>query len=283
MKLRNKLLAALCLALIACLAVPSILPASTNIVTAQAEAKAKLNKTKATVCVGEKLRLRVKNADGAVKWSSGRKAVATVNSKGVVTAKKPGTATIYARVNGKKLKCKVTVKAALTANKTKLTIEKDKSKKVKLTWRKKGDLSISYDTVGIVDCKLSDNWKGDTTTMTLKALTPGTVTVTVACAKTKDSVSIKVTVPGKEEKPEQPAGTELKLTLGETKPIKVSYPYVNASWSNRMVISCAYSGQWDGNVTTLYVTGISAGTSTLTFANSKGEVAATYNVVVTER
>ena len=110
-KLTIVFIALIVLALIACLAVPSILPGSTNIVTAQAEAKAKLNKTKATVCVGEKLRLRVKNADGAVKWSSGRKAVATVNSTGLVKAVKKGTATITVKTadGGKTATCKVTV------------------------------------------------------------------------------------------------------------------------------------------------------------------------------
>ena len=47
-----------------------------------------------------------------VKWSSSDKSVATVSSKGVVTAKGRGEATITAKVAGKKLKCVVTVKTA---------------------------------------------------------------------------------------------------------------------------------------------------------------------------
>lgn len=42
-------------------------------------------------------------------WKSSNPKVASVTSKGKVTAKKKGTATIYAKVNGKTYKCKVTV------------------------------------------------------------------------------------------------------------------------------------------------------------------------------
>lgn len=72
---------------------------------------AKLSKKSVTLTVGKKVALKVKNASGKVKWSSNNKKVAAVNSKGVVTAKKAGKATITARLTGgKKLKCKVTVK-----------------------------------------------------------------------------------------------------------------------------------------------------------------------------
>ncbi|MSS63248.1 5'-nucleotidase C-terminal domain-containing protein [Velocimicrobium porci] len=49
--------------------------------------------------------------NGTVKWSSSNKKVASITSKGKVTAKKAGTTTIKATVNGKSVSCKLTVKA----------------------------------------------------------------------------------------------------------------------------------------------------------------------------
>ncbi len=78
-------------------------------------ASMKLNKTKATIKVGESVTLKVKNKKKKVKWSSNKKSVATVTSKGKVTGKKAGTAKITAKVGTKKLNCTVTVKKKTVA------------------------------------------------------------------------------------------------------------------------------------------------------------------------
>ncbi len=77
-------------------------------------ATVKLNKTKATLNVGQKTTLKVKGNTKklAVKWSSSKKKVATVSSKGVVKAVAPGKATIKAKVGKKTYSCKITVKNA---------------------------------------------------------------------------------------------------------------------------------------------------------------------------
>lgn len=73
-------------------------------------ASVKLNKTKYTLVKGSTYKLKISGTKKKVKWSSSNKSVATVNSKGKVTAKKKGTATITAKVGNKKYKCKITVK-----------------------------------------------------------------------------------------------------------------------------------------------------------------------------
>ena len=59
-------------------------------------AAGKLNKKKATLVTGQKLQLKLSGTKGKVKWTSNKKTVATVSSKGLVKAKKKGTATITA-------------------------------------------------------------------------------------------------------------------------------------------------------------------------------------------
>ena len=73
-------------------------------------AKPKLNKSKVTLYVGNKVTLKVKGTKAKVRWSSSKKKVATVSAKGMVMAKSKGTAKITAKVASKKLTCKVTVK-----------------------------------------------------------------------------------------------------------------------------------------------------------------------------
>lgn len=93
-----------------------------------AKAAPKLNKTKITLTVGNKKKLKVKNTRKKVKWSSKNKAVASVNKKGVVKAKKKGKTTIIAKVGKKKLRCKVIVKK-ISAKKTSETVSA-----LKTTW-----------------------------------------------------------------------------------------------------------------------------------------------------
>ncbi len=84
--------------------------------------KVKLSAKTVKLTIGAKKTLKAtvtptKNVYKKVKWSTSKKKVATVSSKGVVTAKAAGTATITAKaVDGSKKKatCKVTVAAAKT-------------------------------------------------------------------------------------------------------------------------------------------------------------------------
>lgn len=73
--------------------------------------KISLNKTKTTLYVGdsEVLKATLNGGSGKVTWSSSNKSVVTV-SAGKIVAKKKGTATITAKVDGASTKCTVTVK-----------------------------------------------------------------------------------------------------------------------------------------------------------------------------
>lgn len=92
-----------------CLCICSILfvPVTDN--TAYA-ASISLNKTSATIVNGKTVQLKVKGTSAKVKWSTSSKSIATVSTKGLVKAKKPGRVTITAKVANKTLRCKVTIK-----------------------------------------------------------------------------------------------------------------------------------------------------------------------------
>lgn len=82
--------------------------------------------------------LKLKGCIHSVKWSSSRPSVAKV-SKGKVTAKKPGTAVIKAKVHGKTYQCRVTVKKpviqklSLSASNLSMGINQEKIIRIKVS------------------------------------------------------------------------------------------------------------------------------------------------------
>ena len=79
-----------------------------------------------------KVTAKVTNGSGKTTFSSSNKKVATVDSKGKVTAKKKGTVKITAKNNGKSASVTITVKNP-KLNKTKVKIKAKKSFKLKVT------------------------------------------------------------------------------------------------------------------------------------------------------
>ena len=116
-------MAVMCLAIASPLSNLQVQSPINTTITAEAAAKTKISKTSVSITAGKKYTLKVTGTKKKVTWSSSKKSVATVSSKGVVTAKKKGTATITAKVSGKKYTCKVTVKAK--PKKVKIAIAKD--------------------------------------------------------------------------------------------------------------------------------------------------------------
>ncbi len=95
----------------------------------------KLNKTRVTLVKGGQTKLKVTGTAKAVKWSTDKKKIATVSSKGVVKAKGKGTARITAKIGKKKLVCRVTVETP-KLNRTSLTLDVGKTATLKLSGTK---------------------------------------------------------------------------------------------------------------------------------------------------
>ena len=92
--------------------------------------------TSATLYVGSTRQLKAtkKNTSATPKWTSSNTKVATVSSKGLVTAKSKGTATITVKVSNKTAKCKITVKNVIVKlNSSSKTIYVGSSATVKAT------------------------------------------------------------------------------------------------------------------------------------------------------
>lgn len=80
------------------------------IIVSQDAPKASISNTSVTITKGFTHKLSVSNASGKITWKSTKSAVAAVNSKGVVSAKKKGNCTITASTeDGQTVKCKIKV------------------------------------------------------------------------------------------------------------------------------------------------------------------------------
>jgi len=161
-----------------------------------AAAEPALNKTSRKILIGETYNLNIKNKIKGSKyvWTSSDKKIATVDSRGIVTAKKKGEATITCTITTKDKKkyvldCKVTViepasffriKNKVTALNLGQTYDFDriipKSSNDKTTWSTSDPTIANPDKLGVVT-----------------ALKEGTVTITGKTLSGKsDSVTFKV-------------------------------------------------------------------------------------------
>ena len=218
------------------------------IISVNAQAAVKISKKNATLIKGQSITLKVTGTTQKVKWTSSKKAVATVTQKGVVKAKAKGTATISAKVGQKTYKCKVKVetpkinkKAAIlnVANKLNLKISGN-TQKVKWTTNKKTVATVTQK--GVVTAKKA-----------------GTAVITATISKKKYKCTIKVLNPITGINLSDSSAT---LVEGDTYTLKASFTPVdttddtNVSWSssNGSVVQ----------VTNGTLTAISAGTAVIT-------------------
>ncbi len=227
----------------------------------------KLNKTSESLKAGSTLQLKATiSPDNAsiksVKWSSSDKDIATVNSKGLVTAKKGGTVTITCKTSsaGKKATCKITVTEKvkkITLSASSMTLVSGKSK----------TLTASVSPSSATNKKIK--WySGDKNIATVdkngkvKAVKAGTVYIT---AKAKDGSNVlarcKVTI--------IQAPTKIKLNLDEASIKRGSKMTLTATVSPSN--SYDKTVTWSSNKTSVakvssngVVTAVSAGTATIT-------------------
>lgn len=105
--------------------------------------KISLNKTKVSLLVGSRTKLKLKNAKSSkIYWETSRRSIVRVNEYGTIVAQKAGKATITAKYNGKKYKCSVTVKSV--SKKQKNAFNKFKKYLLKHGKQEYGDEGLNY-------------------------------------------------------------------------------------------------------------------------------------------
>ncbi|WP_236354695.1 Ig-like domain-containing protein [Konateibacter massiliensis] len=177
----KKIMGVLALALCVTVTTPAIVPTTSNVTTVEA-AKVKLSKTKATLIKGQTLTLKVNNTSKKVTWSSSNKSIAAVNKSGKISAKKAGTATITAKVSGKKYTCKITVEQPKISQST-LSVEKGKTATLSVTGNtQKVKWSTSNKAIATVSSK---------GVVTGKKLGKAKITATVSGKKYTCTVTVK--------------------------------------------------------------------------------------------
>ena len=156
-----------------------------NLVFTYEEAKFSLDVTEKTLYVKGKDIVTLKadtNLSDKITWSSSNKKVATVNSKGVVTAKAKGTAVITATCGEYKATCKVSVKTpTLKLAKTSASIKVGKKTTIKATATPTGTVKYTSSNKKIA-------------TVSSKGVVTGKKKGTVKITVKSGSKSVKVTV-----------------------------------------------------------------------------------------
>lgn len=121
--------------------------------TAEVHAAAvKLSRKSVTLDIDKSAALKVSGTKKAVRWSSSNKKIVVVSKKGKITAKKAGTATVYAKVAKKTLKCKVSVRALTKYwSKDSVSAKRLRSYVAKVTNKANGEFIPKNDRIAVFD------------------------------------------------------------------------------------------------------------------------------------
>ena len=197
------------------------------------------------------------NAQGKVTWKSSKPSVASVNSKGQITAKRVGKTTITARVSSKvTARCTVTVAkkpSSIKLKKTSLTLKRGSTAKLSYSFSP----SNSYATVKWSSSSKAVTVKSDGT-IAAKAIGRAKITARTSNGK-KASCTVKVTAPDAKSMKLKTASAVVE----KGKTLKLSYTLspsdavgrVKWSTSNKKVAIVSSSGK---------VTAKAVGTATIT-------------------
>lgn len=147
-----------------------------------------LSKYHATVDVGDEFYIIAVTTTGEMPhWKSSSSKIASVNTYGKVTAKKPGTVTITAKIKNGEATCKVTVKkTTITLSQTSVSLERGETLRLSastsnhssVTWKSSKKSIATVDENGLVT-----------------GMKPGETTITASVDGTSKDCKVKVNYP----------------------------------------------------------------------------------------
>lgn len=225
-----------------------------------------LNATNLTVTKGYGVTLKVNDGSSAT-WSSSDTSVASVSSKGKVVGKSVGNAIITANVGGTLLTCNVKVVGGkLSLSSKSVELEKDEVKYVTVRAKGSHGIKASSGDKSIVTATWVKPWKNDDIRLKLTAKGSGSTTVKISMTKYPDVyTTINVTVKGNDAVllTSQTAVTTKIDTLASVVIYSDVNNMVDYSFADNTIAKLT-EGTWKDGYCTLGITGLKAGTTTLT-------------------
>ncbi|MDO4521623.1 MAG: Ig-like domain-containing protein [Eubacteriales bacterium] len=205
---------------------------------------ARINQTKLTLNVGDIYEFKMLDTLEAAQWRSSSYVKASIDTQGRLVARKKGTVTITARIDGEEYTCKVKIKqpvADIVLNKTEHTLQP--GKKVKL---KASVVPSNANNKNII-------WKSSNTSIAtvntkgkVKAKKNGVVTITaVAKDGSRSSASCTITVASGTVPPVQT--TTVTAAPGQASARALQYLAILQSYSNQVVTDQARGITWKYN------------------------------------
>ncbi len=240
-----------------------------------------INPSTLTLHPGEKYRLTVTGTSQKVRWRSSKPKVASVGSRGIVTAKAPGRAKIVAVVGGRKYSCVVTVikdtEDEFFVSSTNVTVDKKAS--VILTSENYGRVNCQVDDPDIVSYKWGD-WEGHTIEIFLTGKSIGKTKIRISNSWLDEVLVINVNVIDYYNVFKV---SSTDVTINETGSVTVTSINNGTLYlknNDPDIISCDWSHDWEGDTTKIYITAKRSGKATITITNDKNDKKLVVHVTV---
>ena len=250
--------------------------------TVDAASKGKLAKKKITLFVGktykQKIIVKGKTVKAKkVKWKSKNKKVATINKKGIIKARKVGSAKMTAKYKKKTFKFKVVVKkkptSKLEPTPIKSSISVDKTS-IALDVNGTQTVNIKTKNITMLDVRCDNEnvtwswgeWNGGNINLDITGLKKGNSKIVIFDTG-DNSVQVVINISIKQKKSSISVNkTSIALDINEKQTVNITAKNIVTSIEfskDNENVTCKW-GEWNGDNITLDITGLKEGNSKIT-------------------